>query len=43
MEVEIKLLKFFKRLYKMIVKNKLSLKRVFNDFDKAKKGYLNFQ
>ena len=27
----------------MIEKNKLTLKRVFNDFDKAKKGYLNFQ
>ena len=43
MQVETKMIKFFKRLHKMIDKNNLSLRRVFNDFDKARKGYLIFQ
>ena len=43
MQVEAKMIKFFKRLHKMIDKNNLSLRRVFNDFDKARKGYLIFQ
>ena len=42
-DVEAKLLTFFKRLNKMIQKNNLTLQRIFNDFDKAKKGYLNYQ
>ena len=42
-EVEGKLISFFKRLRKMIEKNKLSLQRIYNDFDRAKKGYLNYQ
>lgn len=32
----------FKKLYKIIIKNNLTLQRVFSDFDKAKKGYLTF-
>ena len=43
MQVETKVIKFFKRLCKMIEKNNLSLRRVFNDFDKARKGYLVYQ
>lgn len=43
MQVEAKVIKFFKRLCKMIEKNNLSLRRVFNDFDKARKGYLVYQ
>ena len=39
-EVQSKMVKFFTRLYRMIEKNKLTLKKVFNDFDKSKKGYL---
>ena len=44
LEVQVKIQKFFNRLYRMIEKNKdkLTLKKVFNDFDKAKKGYLNY-
>jgi hypothetical protein len=33
----------FVKLSKIIVKNKLSLRKVFNDFDKKKKGYLTFE
>ena len=38
--IQKKLFKFFQRLFKMVQKNKLSLKRVFDDFDHARKGYL---
>lgn len=41
-EVEVKLIKFFNRLYRLIEKNNLTLKRIFSDFDKSKKGYLIF-
>lgn len=41
-EVEAKLIKFFNRLYRLIEKNNLTLKRIFSDFDKSKKGYLIF-
>lgn len=41
-EVETKLIKFFNRLYRLIEKNNLTLKRIFSDFDKSKKGYLIF-
>ena len=37
-----KLKEVFIKLHKIILKNNLSLKRVFNDFDKQKKGNLNF-
>ena len=35
-EVETKLIKFFNRLYRLIEKNNLTLKRIFSDFDKSK-------
>ena len=41
-QVQTLLVKFFTRLFKMINRNKLSLRRVFNDFDKARKGYMIF-
>jgi Ca2+-binding EF-hand superfamily protein len=33
----------FVKLHKIIVKHGLSLKKVFNDFDKQRRGSLNFQ
>lgn len=40
-EIQLKVSKCFTRLYRIIKKNNISLRKVFNDFDKSKEGKLS--
>lgn len=40
-DIQLKVNKCFTKLYKIITKNKITLRKVFNDFDKKKDGKLS--